>query len=379
MEHLKSIPSTVQIKRRNRIAVLRAILKAENITKPELSAVTQLSLPTVTQATNELCDMGLVQEAGIIASTGGRRPQTYRPLSNAKIVIGIDITRNHLRISAVNLKKEVVASQYFDFRAYNMSTETEDGVLRTYNGFLLEYNIDKSKIINIGISLPGILDRENCMLKYSHVLGLKQPYSLKRLASLFSAPVYFQNDANSGCLSECYFPDTPKSFVYVSLSNSIGGALISDGKLFEGSEHKALEIGHMTVVPDGKPCYCGHKGHYDAYGSALILSGAADGSLPIFFSELSRGNQQYTALMDEYLQHLARLIYNLRICFDEPVVLGGYVGGYLGPYLNTIRQKIKDCSLFDDNDDYITISHYHFEAASVGIAKYLIEQYITGL
>ena len=34
---------------------------------------------------------------------------------------------------------------------------------------------------------------------------------------------------------------------------------------------------------------------------------------------------------------------------------------------------------FDDNDDYITISHYHFEAASVGIAKYLIEQYITGL
>ena len=62
MEHLKSIPSTVQIKRRNRIAVLRAILKAENITKPELSAVTQLSLPTVTQATNELCDMVISRE-----------------------------------------------------------------------------------------------------------------------------------------------------------------------------------------------------------------------------------------------------------------------------------------------------------------------------
>lgn len=379
MESMKSESSSLLIKRRNRIAVFRQILDSDNITKPELSALTKLSLPTVTQATNELCGLGLVEEAGISTSSGGRRPQTYRSLENAKIVIGIDITRNHLRFSVVNLKKVVCASQSLDFFAHSLSIEAEDEILRMYNAFLLEHRLDRSRIIGVGISLPGILDRQNCLLKYSHVLGLKQPYSLKRLASLFQVPVFFQNDANSGCLSEYYLKDTPKSFVYLSLSNSIGGAFISDGKLFEGAGHKALEVGHMTVVPNGRQCYCGHKGHYNAYGSALILSSAANGSLPVFFSELAIGNPEYGAIMDEYLQYLARMIYNLRICFDEPIVLGGYVGGYLGPYLDGIRQKVLEYDLFNEKNDYLSISHYHFEAASVGIAMYLIEQYITEL
>lgn len=363
----------------NRITVLRTILEAENITKPELAAAAGLSLPTVTQMTNALCEKGLVQESGIIASTGGRRPQAYRALGNAVLAVGIDVTRNHIRFSVANLKKEVLITEHFEFNAHVMSEETENDIFRMYNAFLLEHNLDEARIIGVGISLPGILERGNRILRYSHVLELKQPYSLTRLESMFSVPVYFQNDANSGCLSECYYKDTPDSFVYVSLSNSIGGAYFSHGYLSEGSNHKALEIGHMCIIPGGKECYCGHRGHFDAYCSALILSRAANGSLPIFFSELSRGNKEYAALMEEYIDHLALLISNLRICFDEHIVLGGYVGGYLGPYLEAIRQKVRQRDLFDESGDYLTISQYHFEAATVGIAKFLIEQYIKEL
>lgn len=371
--------TSVLIKKQNRILVFKNILEAGDITKPELAASTGLSLPTVIQATKELCEMGLVQEMGVIASSGGRRPQAYRPVCDAKIALSIDITRNHIRFSAVDLAFQVLVTESVAFRAYEMSSELEDSVLEMYEAFLTAQGLEHSKIIGVGISLPGIIERDKCVLRYSHIFRLTEPYSLRRFESLFDVPVYFQNDANCACLSECYFADTPDSFLYVSLSNSIGGALYLNGSLLEGNNQKALEIGHMSIIPNGKECYCGHKGHYDPYGSAQILSNAAGGSLPLFFSELGRGNAAYKALMDEYIDHLVLLIYNLRICFDVPIVLGGYVGGYLGPYLDAIRQKIRECSLFDEPVDYLTISHYHFEAATVGIAKFLVDQFIKAI
>lgn len=378
MEALKST-STAQIKQRNRIRVFRSILKWESITKPELAAATGLSLPTVTQVTNELCARGLVKEIGVAASTGGRRPLSFQPVSDAKIAVGIDVTRNHIRFAVVNLNNQILVSEHDPFRAHQICPETEDEILRMYHAFLITHDVDPARIIGIGISLPGIVDGKEHILKYSHVLNLRQAYPLERLKHLFNKPVLFLNDANAACYSECYFEDTPESFVYVSLSNSIGGALFTNGSLFEGEGYKGLEIGHMRLYPDGRKCYCGHRGHYDAYGSALLLSDAANGSLPVFFSELARGNQQYAALLSDYIEHLAQLIYNLRVCFDEPIVLGGYVGGYLGPYLDTIRKRVRELDLFDEDGAYLSISHYHFEAATVGIAKYLIQQYIRTL
>ena len=52
----------------------------------------------------------------------------------------------------------------------------------------------------------------------------------------------------------------------------------------------------MTVIPDGKICYCGKKGCLDAYCSAAILSGAAEGKLGKFFELLEKkdkGQRKY--------------------------------------------------------------------------------------
>ncbi|MFQ9127422.1 MAG: ROK family protein [Butyricicoccaceae bacterium] len=60
-------------------------------------------------------------------------------------------------------------------------------------------------------------------------------------------------------------PDSPRSaaakslhsLVYLSLSNSVGGSIFH-GRLALRREHlRAGEFGHMTLVPDGRPCYCG--------------------------------------------------------------------------------------------------------------------------
>lgn len=53
----------------------------------------------------------------------------------------------------------------------------------------------------------------------------------------------------------------------------------------------------MTVIPDGKRCYCGKKGCLDAYCSALNLSELVDGKLERFFESAGEKRPEDGKLM----------------------------------------------------------------------------------
>ena len=52
----------------------------------------------------------------------------------------------------------------------------------------------------------------------------------------------------------------------------MGGGIVLDGRLHRGAFGIAAEIGHLRVVPDGRPCPCGNRGCWEQYasGSALV-------------------------------------------------------------------------------------------------------------
>ena len=55
----------------------------------------------------------------------------------------------------------------------------------------------------------------------------------------------------------------------------VGGALVLDGRLHTGSSGLALEVGHLTVDPDGRPCHCGSRGCLDVETDPLAFLEAA--------------------------------------------------------------------------------------------------------
>ncbi|MDT3398823.1 ROK family protein [Streptomyces sp. B1866] len=55
----------------------------------------------------------------------------------------------------------------------------------------------------------------------------------------------------------------------------VGGALILDGRVHTGSSGLALEVGHLTVNPDGAPCHCGSRGCLDIEADPLAFLTAA--------------------------------------------------------------------------------------------------------
>ena len=73
----------------------------------------------------------------------------------------------------------------------------------------------------------------------------------------------------------------------------------------------------MTLVPDGRPCYCGKKGCLDAYCSAKVLSRPDKTAIwHCFFDGLRAGNPDLQAAWNRISSYLAVAVNNLRMIFD---------------------------------------------------------------
>ena len=84
-------------------------------------------------------------------------------------------------------------------------------------------------------------------------------------------------------------------------------------------------------------------------------------------------------IFDDYLNHLALAVNNLRMCYDCDIVLGGNVGSYMADYIELFREKALRLNPFEKNGDFIRICHYRTEASAVGAAAYYVNEFIQNL
>lgn len=354
------------VKKNNRIDTLRTILACGRISQPALAARLGHSGPTVLQNVRELIALGLVTEAGVFDSTGGRKAKAFAPVYDAHLAIGLEITRTHLGLVVIDLAGHLVRHQRTRL-PFAMSTAYLQALRDAVTDLLEQENLPPEKILGVGISLPGILDRTGSMLTSSHVLRLYN-VATENFSRYISFPCFFINDANAAGLAEVYNCDGHDSLVYLSLSNSVGGAILINGQLYTGSHQRAGEFGHNTLVPDGRRCYCGKRGCLDAYCNANVLSDLTGGSLSLFFDGVREGKPQCTTAWDEYLDHLAVAINNLHMSFDCSVVAGGYVGSYLEEFAPHFREMLAARNTFEPDATYFRFCRHKVGASAIGAA-----------
>ncbi len=350
--------------------ILDFMLNQESTTKAELAKSLDLSMPTVLSGIADLTEKGLVIEAGEMESTGGRRARRIALQEDYCLSVGVDITAHHIGMVLVNLGGKIVAWQR---KRLNFTPDAAycRNVLEQVEAFY-SCRAQEDKILGIGVSLPGIIHRKEHVLVKSHALHLEN-YSLRMLEQMLPLPVYFENDANAAMLAEN--PGKVKNAVYLSLSSTLGGAVCIDGELYTGQNRKAGEFGHMLLVPDGRPCYCGKMGCADAYCAASVLTGNGNMTLDAFMDSLGQDGRA-DRIWEDYLDNLSILISNLRMIFDTDIILGGDVGGYADGYLVKLREKVAAHNLFDLDASYLKGCSYRREASAVGVAKHFFRKFV---
>lgn len=366
--------TNMEIKKRNRNRIFRYICKHGTVSNPDIAYDMKMSLPTVTQITKELIEKGFVEETGELQSTGGRRAKALSAAINVKQAVGLDITKNHISFVLTNLTGEIL-NHVRIFLPYNHEEAYYRRVNDELESFLEESNVDRKRILGIGISFPGIIDLDRQLITYSHILGVKM-ISFDSVSSFFNYPCCFLNDANAGAYAEGICSDERERFFYLSLSNTVGGAIFDNNRLVQGDHFRCGEVGHMTVIPDGKICYCGKKGCLDAYCSVAILSAAAGGKLEKFFELLEKNDQRAAELWDVYTGYLAVALNNIRMLLDCDIILGGYVGSYAKPYLQDIWNKVSERNTFTEERQFVKSCRYKVGAAALGAALEVIENFV---
>lgn len=366
--------TNMEIKKRNRNRIFRYICKHGTVSNPDIAYDMKMSLPTVTQITKELIEKGFVEETGELQSTGGRRAKALSAAINVKQAVGLDITKNHISFVLTNLTGEIL-NHVRIFLPYNHEEAYYRRVNDELESFLEESNVDRKRILGIGISFPGIIDLDRQLITYSHILGVKM-ISFDSVSSFFNYPCCFLNDANAGAYAEGICSDERERFFYLSLSNTVGGAIFDNNRLVQGDHFRCGEVGHMTVIPDGKICYCGKKGCLDAYCSAAILSAAAGGKLEKFFELLEKKDQRAAEIWDVYIGYLAVALNNIRMLLDCDIILGGYVGSYAEPYLQEIWNKVLERNTFTEERQFVKSCRYKVGAAALGAALEVIENFV---
>ena len=137
--------------------------------------------------------------------------------------------------------------------------------------FVHELGVYASELDGVGLAVPGIVDEAADDYIFAPNVRVEWALLIDCIAKVFSKPkVEVINDANAAALGEMWqgAGTNAQSALFVTLGSGIGSGLILDGRVVRGGNGAAGEIGHLTVVPDGRPCNCGRKGCLERYASA---------------------------------------------------------------------------------------------------------------
>lgn len=356
--------------------IYRMIYQNKQSSRQDISSALNISLPTTSKNLDQLRNLGFIYNAGEFSSTGGRKATMLRCVPDARFALGIDITQNHLSFALIDLDLNIIAKKRM--RIAFEETSTYFRTLQFEINNILDSNIsDRSKLLGIGISMPVIIGEDQKSIIYAEVIHASHDI-YEKMAQYINVPFLLFNDSNSAGLAESWGEHNAQPMIYLSLSSSVGGANMTNHNIYTGVNMRSSEFGHMTIVPNGRKCYCGRYGCVDAYCSAKNLSDFTGGDLNKFFTDLKTGeNPGLTRLFDQYLDYLAIVVNNLRVCYDCNIVLGGYVGAYMTDFIDEFRKKAIKRNPFEQDASYIQVCKYRTEASAVGAGIYYIDNFIN--
>ncbi|MFA5771679.1 MAG: ROK family protein [Thermoplasmata archaeon] len=192
-----------------------------------------------------------------------------------KYVLAVDIGGTKIATSLVSFEGKVYCKRV-------IKTKPEggrEGIIEKINGAIEKTMLDgKKKHITpmaIGIGCGGPLDSKKGIIHSPpNIKSLRNVPLRKIVQEKFKLPAFLENDANAAALAEHMFGagKGTNDMIYITWSTGIGGGIILGGKLHQGKDNCAGEVGHQVVLVGGHLCGCGKRGCLEAEASGSAIA-----------------------------------------------------------------------------------------------------------
>ena len=242
--------------------------------------------------------------------------------------IGVDIGGSKILVAASDDGKRIVRQQKIE-----TPDDGNQGVAELIQ--LIEQVAGEDAITAIAVASAGPLD-----LKAGRVLppapnmhGWRDVEIVGPIQNHFKVPTILEVDSVAAALAESEI-GAGRGYpyvLYVTISTGIGTGLIIDGEPYRGAT--GLEGGHIILDPDGPPCGCGGRGHFESMCSGLAIK-----------RDYGKYGYQITdpATWDEIAAKMALGLHSLALAYaPSVVVIGGGVGVHYDQFGHFLDKHLK--------------------------------------
>jgi predicted NBD/HSP70 family sugar kinase len=336
-------------------APTRAVLTAElGVTRATAGAVAA-----------ELEALGLIRvdsRPGAAAGSQGRPSHRLSVDDDGPVALAAQVHADGYRAALVGLGGRIVATA----PAHSPVTADPAHVLgEVVEAGAVLLRESGRRCVGAGLAVPSaVAEPEGTALNPMHIAWpagspVRDIFAERVRAAGIEGPAFTANDVNLAALAEHRHGagrGAQHLLCVATGHRGVGGALVLDGRLHTGSSGLALEVGHLTVNPEGRPCYCGSRGCLDVEADPLAFLTAA-GRTP--GPEVSLLRQSCDLLRTEYADHAVRratgeLIDRLglglaglvNILNPDRIILGGLHRELLEADPDRLRAVVADRSLW---------------------------------
>ena len=272
------VDQTTSIKEINRIRILNLLRLYPGASRIELVKKTGLTKGAVSSLVADLLHEGLIQEvgAGVQLAATGRPPIQLQLKAGTHLAIGIELTGTR----CVSVLADLYSKPLREIRCEVTDTSVDglsDLVSHIVDELMAGYPV--SKLLGVGVGVPAIVDKTGYKIIRSENTGLSGVPLGDILTQRVGNPVTLVKRQEAGALGEYRYGIGKgcQNLAFISIDVGIGCGVLLGGKLYEGADGYAGEIGHVIVADCGESveCRCGNYGCLETVASLPSMAAQA--------------------------------------------------------------------------------------------------------
>ncbi|MGN9906222.1 ROK family transcriptional regulator [Phytohabitans sp. LJ34] len=389
---MRTGPSQEEVRRQNLGALLRYVHIHGPTSRAELTSELGLNRSTIGALTADLAGVGLVTEAAPRETGRAGRPSlVVRPESERVYAYAFSIEVDQLRVARVGLGGEVLDHRADDRPSGQPAAEAVP-LLAEFVKDLQQAVPDGAVYVGGGVSVSRVMRRADGKAGLSggaDNAAVAEPLSAVLAAELDAdRPLVVGNAADVAALAEhargaavgC------DNVIYLHRDAGVDAGIIVGGRRLTGHAGQGGQVGHMVVLPGGRPCSCGSRGCWETeIGDRALLNAAGRdseggrGAALAVVDAASRGDASAQAAVRQVGDWLGFGLANLVNIFDpEMVIFGGTLRDVYLVAAAQVRSRLNSMALIAAREHVrLRTPQLGEDAALIGAAELAFERLLA--
>jgi predicted NBD/HSP70 family sugar kinase len=281
-----------------------------------------------------------VREVGRRSPQRGQPPIELELCPDGAYALGLFLERNMIEGILVNLAGEVLDQKQ---RLLNQAPTPQEALehLKTLVKELYPSQFAQ-RFLGVGLAAFGPMDVEAGIINAPQLSEAWVGVPLRdQLAEATQLTVYLDNNATAAAIGEYWYGAGRHypNFLYIHISEGLGGGLFLNGRVYRGSTLNAAEFGHMLLDHQGSVHYL--EDIVSLHGFTQHLKGRyGDNSVIAVEKAFEKNDPDLLKALEEASLALAKAIVSADHLLDlDAIILGGQLSDTLLQYVLAAVQK----------------------------------------